>query len=109
MGVVLLAILAIIVLVILGAAAFGLALHLLWWAIIGLVFGALGRLVLPGRQPIGLLATVLVGIAGSLLGGVIARAAHLGNVLQFIIAVVIAAVLVAVYSSSARSTRSAAG
>jgi uncharacterized membrane protein YeaQ/YmgE (transglycosylase-associated protein family) len=90
--------LAIVVLAVLGAALFGLALKLLWWALIGLVMGALGRLVVPGRQPIGLLATALIGIAGSLLGGDIARAAHLGGLVQFIVAVLVAAALVAVYS-----------
>ena len=39
----------------------------------GLVIGALGRLVVPGRQPIGCLWTVLVGIGGSVLGGIVAR------------------------------------
>ena len=59
---------------------------------------AWGRLVVPGRQPIGLLATALIGIAGSLLGGDIGRAAHLGGVLQFVLAVLVAAGLVVVYS-----------
>lgn len=39
----------------------------------GLVIGAFGRLLVPGRQPIGCLWTVLVGIGGSVLGGVVAR------------------------------------
>lgn len=39
----------------------------------GLVIGALARLALPGRDPIGIPATILLGIAGSLLGGVVAR------------------------------------
>ena len=37
----------------------------------GLVIGALGRLAVPGPQPIGCLWTVLVGIAGSLLAGLV--------------------------------------
>lgn len=106
MAVILIAVLAIIVLAVVGAVAFALALHLVWWAIIGLVFGALGRLVLPGRQPIGLLATALIGIAGSLLGGVIARAVHLGGVLQFVIAVAVSAGLVALYARHEADSRS---
>lgn len=98
MVVLLLAVLAIVVLAVIGAVAFALALHLVWWALIGILFGALGRLVLPGRQPIGLLATALIGIAGSLLGGVVARAVHLGGVLQFVIAVAVSAGLVALYA-----------
>ena len=39
----------------------------------GLVIGALGRLVVPGRQPIGCLWTVLVGLGGSVLGGIVSR------------------------------------
>jgi uncharacterized membrane protein YeaQ/YmgE (transglycosylase-associated protein family) len=39
----------------------------------GLVIGLLGRLAVPGRQPLGCLWTVLVGIGGSVLGGVVAR------------------------------------
>jgi uncharacterized membrane protein YeaQ/YmgE (transglycosylase-associated protein family) len=37
--------------------------------IIGLIAGAIARLLLPGRDPIGLLGTILVGVIGSFLGG----------------------------------------
>lgn len=40
----------------------------------GLVIGALGRLVVPGRNPIGFWWTVACGIGGSLLGGIVSRA-----------------------------------
>ena len=101
--VVLLFIVAVIVaLAIVGWAALGLAFVLVWWALIGLVIGGLGRLVVPGRQAIGVLTTVLLGIAASLLGGVVARAAHLGGGLRFLIAIGVAAVLVAVFSSGQR-------
>ncbi len=39
----------------------------------GLVVGALGRLVVPGPNPMGIGKTILVGIAGSLLGGLLGR------------------------------------
>jgi uncharacterized membrane protein YeaQ/YmgE (transglycosylase-associated protein family) len=42
------------------------------WAIWGLFVGLLARLVLPGRQPIGILWTVLLGVVGSLIGGFVA-------------------------------------
>lgn len=42
--------------------------------VIGVVIGLLGRLVLPGRQHIGVLWTIVVGIAAALLGTVLARA-----------------------------------
>jgi uncharacterized membrane protein YeaQ/YmgE (transglycosylase-associated protein family) len=95
---VLLAVAAIIALLLVGGIVFALAFKLLWWALIGLLIGALARLALPGRQPIGVLMTALNGIAGSLLGGVIARAAHLGAVLQFIIAIAVAAALIAAFA-----------
>ena len=43
-------------------------------AISGLIIGALGRLLIPGRQPLGCLLTTLVGIGGSLLGGFVGEA-----------------------------------
>ncbi len=42
--------------------------------IIGLLAGALARLLLPGRDPMGLIATLLLGLAGSFVGGFLARA-----------------------------------
>ncbi|TMQ91139.1 GlsB/YeaQ/YmgE family stress response membrane protein [Actinomadura soli] len=41
--------------------------------VIGAIIGALGRLLLPGRQPIGLILTVLVGIAAAIAGTAIAQ------------------------------------
>jgi uncharacterized membrane protein YeaQ/YmgE (transglycosylase-associated protein family) len=43
--------------------------------VVGLVIGGLGRLVVPGRQPIGCLLTVLLGIVGSVAGLAVAKAA----------------------------------
>ncbi len=42
-------------------------------AIEGLVLGALGRLLVPGRQPMGCVLTMLCGLAGALIGGVLGR------------------------------------
>ena len=42
--------------------------------IVGLIVGAIARLLMPGRDPIGLLGTILLGIAGSFVGGFLARA-----------------------------------
>lgn len=44
-------------------------LSFIWWLIIGLVAGALARLIMPGRDPMGILATIILGIVGSLIGG----------------------------------------
>lgn len=46
----------------------------LWAVIAGLIIGLLAKLVLPGRQPIPLWATVLIGMAGGLVGNVMAGA-----------------------------------
>jgi len=42
-------------------------------AVGGLIIGALGRLVVPGRQPMGVIATMLVGITGAVAGGIVSR------------------------------------
>ncbi len=47
-------------------------LSFLWWLIIGLIAGALARLIMPGKDPMGVLATVLLGIVGSVIGGLVA-------------------------------------
>ena len=46
----------------------------------GLIIGALARLILPGRQRIGLLMTLLLGVVGSLIGGTIANALRAGSI-----------------------------
>jgi uncharacterized membrane protein YeaQ/YmgE (transglycosylase-associated protein family) len=43
--------------------------NVIWWLIIGLVAGALARLLVPGRDPMGLLGTLALGLVGSLVGG----------------------------------------
>ena len=47
--------------------------HLLWMLIVGIVVGAIARWIMPGAQAMGLLMTGVVGIAGSFIGGFIAR------------------------------------
>lgn len=44
------------------------------WIIVGLIVGAIAKLVMPGRDPGGMIVTIILGIAGSLLGGAIGRA-----------------------------------
>jgi len=41
------------------------------WAVFGLVIGLIARMLYPGRQPMGFIATMILGIVGSLLGGFI--------------------------------------
>jgi uncharacterized membrane protein YeaQ/YmgE (transglycosylase-associated protein family) len=46
----------------------------LGWMLFGLVVGALAKLVMPGRDPGGIIVTMLIGIVGALLGGWIGQA-----------------------------------
>jgi uncharacterized membrane protein YeaQ/YmgE (transglycosylase-associated protein family) len=48
-------------------------LSILGWIIFGAVVGAIGKLLMPGRDPGGIVVTILLGIAGSLLGGFLGR------------------------------------
>ncbi|MCJ8156253.1 GlsB/YeaQ/YmgE family stress response membrane protein [Sphingomonas sp. LaA6.9] len=45
----------------------------LWWILIGLVAGGLGKLIMPGKDPGGCLVTILIGIAGALLVGYVGQ------------------------------------
>jgi uncharacterized membrane protein YeaQ/YmgE (transglycosylase-associated protein family) len=46
--------------------------HIIGMVIIGLIAGALARLLMPGRDPMGIIMTIILGIAGSFVGGFIA-------------------------------------
>ena len=65
--------------------------------LIGIVIGVIARLLLPGRQNIGFLMTILLGIGGALVGGIIASAIGEGDIFELnaigTIAGIIAAVL----------------
>jgi uncharacterized membrane protein YeaQ/YmgE (transglycosylase-associated protein family) len=74
--------------------------EILWMALIGLVVGALAKLVMPGRDPGGVIVTALIGLAGGLLAGVIGRAAgwyHQNEGAVFIASIIGAVILLAVY------------
>lgn len=47
--------------------------HILWMLIIGLVIGALAKLIMPGKDPGGILITMVIGVAGSLIAGFLGR------------------------------------
>jgi uncharacterized membrane protein YeaQ/YmgE (transglycosylase-associated protein family) len=69
--------------------------------IIGAIIGALARLVLPGRQNIGILLTIVVGIVGALIGTAIARAIGVADTngvdwIELVFQVVVAAIGVAI-------------
>jgi uncharacterized membrane protein YeaQ/YmgE (transglycosylase-associated protein family) len=97
---VILALIVIFLIVFIALPLAGLAL----WAVIstlivGLIMGALGRLIVPGTQAIGLLATLLLGLSGAIVGGFIGDHAHIGRILTFLLQIGISAALVAGYSA----------
>jgi uncharacterized membrane protein YeaQ/YmgE (transglycosylase-associated protein family) len=47
---------------------------ILGWIVVGLVVGALAKMIMPGKDPGGIIVTILIGIVGSILGGFIGRA-----------------------------------
>jgi uncharacterized membrane protein YeaQ/YmgE (transglycosylase-associated protein family) len=70
----------------------------------GLIIGALARLIKPGKQSLSLLMTLLLGLAGSVIGGTIANLLGTGdifelNVLGFIVSVIAAVLLIGVAES----------
>jgi uncharacterized membrane protein YeaQ/YmgE (transglycosylase-associated protein family) len=83
---------------------------ILVWIIFGLVVGAVAKLLMPGRDPAGFIVTMLIGIAGALLGGWIGRAIGLynpGESAGFIMAVIGAVVLLAIYRLTLGGRRTA--
>ena len=75
-------------------------LSLLWTCIIGLVVGALAKLIMPGKDPGGIFVTMLIGIAGAFLGGFLGRlVGHYqpGEPAGFIMSLVGALILLGIY------------
>jgi uncharacterized membrane protein YeaQ/YmgE (transglycosylase-associated protein family) len=102
---VILAVFALLVLIFVILPLAGMALWLvISTAALGIVFGALGRLIVPGHQPIGVLATICCGLVGSLLGGAVSQAAHLPHVATLLVEVAVAASAVALWSATHRQS-----
>ena len=79
----------------------------------GLVIGALARLIKPGKQDLGILATLGLGLVGSLIGGLIAQFFGTGdiwelNILGFVLAVVAAVLLIGVAEGVAGKNKTSA-
>lgn len=53
---------------------------ILSWIIFGLIAGAVAKLLMPGKDPGGFIVTILLGVAGALVGGFIATALGFGRV-----------------------------
>jgi uncharacterized membrane protein YeaQ/YmgE (transglycosylase-associated protein family) len=72
------------------------------WIVAGLVIGAIARLIVPGRQPIGVLGTILIGMAAAVIGGILWQAIFSGNEgIAWIGSIIVAVVIVALYSRAA--------
>ena len=74
--------------------------HLLWMIVVGLIVGALAKLVMPGNDPGGIIITMLLGIGGSVVAGFLGRAVgwyREGEPVGFIASVVGAVILLAIY------------
>jgi uncharacterized membrane protein YeaQ/YmgE (transglycosylase-associated protein family) len=78
---------------------------ILGWILFGLVVGAVAKLLMPGRDPGGIIVTMLLGIAGAVLGGFAGRAMGLyreGEAAGFLMSLVGAAVLLVAYRAMTR-------
>jgi uncharacterized membrane protein YeaQ/YmgE (transglycosylase-associated protein family) len=81
--------------------------NLLWTLIIGLLVGAVAKLLMPGRDPGGLIITIVLGIAGSFLAAFIGRGLGIygdGAAAGFIMSVLGAILLLVVYRMLRRSS-----
>ncbi len=56
---------------------------ILAWIVMGLIVGVLAKLIMPGKDPGGIIVTILIGIAGALVGGFIGSILGLGTVTGF--------------------------
>ena len=75
-------------------------LSLLWTALIGLIVGAIAKLIIPGKDPGGIWVTMLIGIAGSFLGTFLGRAVghyEPGQSAGFLMSLVGALILLGIY------------
>jgi uncharacterized membrane protein YeaQ/YmgE (transglycosylase-associated protein family) len=78
----------------------------LGWMLFGLIVGALAKLVMPGKDPGGIVVTMLIGIVGAVIGGFIGRALGLyqpGEAAGFFVATLGAVVLLFIYRKAFRA------
>jgi len=80
---------------------------ILSWIVLGLIVGAIAKLIMPGDDPGGIIVTILLGIAGAFVGGFIASLLDLGtftgfNIASLVIATLGAILLLAIYRAVAK-------
>ncbi len=80
---------------------------LVYWILMGLVAGAVAKLITPGKDPGGCIITILIGIAGAVIGGFLATLLGFGGLTGFdfrslVIAILGAVILLAVYRAMKR-------
>ena len=80
---------------------------ILTWIVLGLVAGALAKFIMPGRDPGGIIVTIILGIVGAVVGGFIGTLLGFGDISGFdirsiVIAVIGAIVLLAIYRAVRR-------
>lgn len=83
---------------------------ILTWILLGLVVGALAKFFMPGDDPGGIFVTILLGIAGAFLGGMIGSLLGVGtitgfNVVSIVLAIVGAIILLVIYRMVRRPHR----
>ena len=74
--------------------------HVLWMIVVGLIVGALAKLIMPGHDPGGIIVTILLGIAGSLVAGWLGRVLgwyQPGQPAGFFASVIGAIIILAIY------------
>lgn len=81
---------------------------ILAWVLFGLVVGIIAKLLMPGRDPGGFIITILLGIAGAVLGGFVGRAMGLygpNDAAGWIVSILGAMLLLFIYRMVARPRR----
>ena len=74
--------------------------HVLWTLFIGLIVGAIAKLIMPGKDPGGIILTMLLGVAGSFVATYLGRAVGMyreGSSAGFVMSVIGAIILLAIY------------
>ncbi len=84
--------------------------NIIFWIVIGLIAGALGKLIMPGRDPGGFIVTIILGIVGAFVGGLVVSlfggAGVTGfNIWSILVATLGAVIVLAIYRAFAGGRR----